>query len=75
MLYANFYSAVCQLYHNKTEKSKNIKRAKVKKKRGINYAHNIKILLMQGNCYSKRIYRNTIKNNIRYQEKEQITCK
>lgn len=33
MLYANFYSAVCQLYHNKTEESKNIKREKSKKKK------------------------------------------
>lgn len=33
MLYANVYSAVCQLYHNKSEKSKNIKREeKLKKK-------------------------------------------
>lgn len=32
MLYANFYSAVCQLYHNKTEKSKNIEEKFLKKR-------------------------------------------
>ena len=37
MLNAIFYSAVCQLYHNKTEKSKSIKRGKVKKKKKKRY--------------------------------------